>query len=109
MAFRCRHHGDYHEGNMLISEIGSNITNSSYISHHSTFSYYGFTNQAFYEIYVSSDTRFNDFVFEGITYRFVQSKLSEGIVKTMTNPLIYITDIERTIVDSIKDFENSRT
>lgn len=94
---------------MLISEIGSNITNSSYISHHSTFSYYGFTNQAFYEIYVSSDTRFNDFVFEGITYRFVQSKLSEGIVKTMTNPLIYITDIERTIVDSIKDFENSRT
>lgn len=86
-------------------EIGSNITDNSYISHHSAFSYYGLTNQVFYEIYVSSDTRFNDFQFEGITYRFVQSKFNNGTVRPNTNPLIKITDLERTVIDSIKDFE----
>ena len=86
-------------------EIGSNITDSSYISHHSAFSYYGITNQVFYEIYVSSNTRFNDFVYDAITYKFIQSKCEKGIIKPVENPLIRITDIERTVVDSIKDFE----
>ncbi len=86
-------------------EIGSNITDSSYISHHSAFSYYGLTNQVFYELYISSDTRFNDFEFEGITYKFVQSKFDNGTVRPNTNPLINITDLERTVIDSIKDFE----
>jgi len=86
-------------------EIGSSITESSYISHHSAFSYYGMTNQVFNEVYVSSEKRFNDFEFEGITYRFIQSKFSNGIFKPIENNLVKVTDIERTVVDSIKDFE----
>ena len=35
------------------------ITDTAYISHHSAFEYYGLANQVFYEVYVSSETKFN--------------------------------------------------
>jgi len=86
-------------------EIGSNITDTAYISHHSAFEYYGIMNQVFYEIYVSSETRFSNFEFHYIKYIFNQSKFNEGVVCSKLNRNIKVTDLERTVLDSIKDFE----
>ena len=82
-------------------QIASSISPDSYISHHSAFEYHGMANQVFSRIYVSSSTKFNDFEFDGKHYTRVFSKTNEGIKKIGK---IRVTDIERTIVDSIKDF-----
>lgn len=83
-------------------EIGSKITNDAYISHHSAFEYYGISNQVFSGIYVSTQKRFNDFDYDGKIYKFISSKCDMGIVSPTHR--VRVTDIERTIVDSIKDF-----
>lgn len=82
-------------------QIASAVSADSYVSHHSAFEYYGMANQVFSDVYVSSSTKFNDFEFDGKHYTRVISKTNEG-VKTVGK--IRVTDIERTIVDSIKDF-----
>lgn len=86
-------------------EIGSNITDTAYISHHSAFEYYGVMNQVYYEIYVSSESKFNNFEFNNIEYIYHQSKFNEGVVRSKSNRNIRVTDLERTVLDSIKDFE----
>lgn len=83
-------------------EIGSRITSDACISHHSAFEYYGMANQVFSDIYVSTAIRFNNFEFDGKTYVFVASKSNTGIV--LPTPRLRITSLERTIIDSIKDF-----
>jgi len=84
-------------------EIGSQITASSYISHHSALAYYGYTNQVMNEVYISSDTVFRSFEFEGLKYKFSKSRIDEGIVNMGDD--VKVTDIERTVIDSINDFE----
>ena len=86
-------------------QIGSAITESSYISHHSALSFMGLTGQVFYEVYVSTPRRFNDFAFDGITYRCVASKFAEGVVAPPYTRDIRMTSLERTVIDSIKDVE----
>ena len=83
--------------------IASNLTESAYISHHTALEYYGCTNQVFYDVYVSSDTKFNTFEFNGLTYRYQMSNINEGVVKKPNGTRV--TDLERTIIDSINDFE----
>lgn len=83
--------------------IASHVTDSSYISHHTAFEYYGMANQVFYEIYTSSKTEFRSFEFDGLSYKCIQSKIGDGIDET--NAGVCVTDMERTVVDSIKDFE----
>ena len=83
-------------------QIASNITPTSYVSHHTAMEYYGITDQVYYDVYVSSETSFSDFEFDGYTYRYVVSKNSEGIEKLPYSGGVVITNIERTIVDSIK-------
>lgn len=75
------------------------------MSHHTAMEYYGITDQVFYEVYVSSDTRFHDFVFDGFTYHFVKSRLSEGIDAPTYTGGIRITDKERSLADCIKDLD----
>ena len=85
--------------------VASAINNSSYVSHHTALEFYGLTNQVHYHVYVSSSARFRDFEFEGFTYRRVPSRFLEGVVTPEGTQGIRVTDMERTIVDSIKDFE----
>ena len=85
-------------------QIASSISDSSYVSHHTAMEYYGVTDQVFYEVYVSSDTRFHDFTFDGYTYHFVKSRLSEGIDSPAYSGGIRVTDKERSLIDCIKDF-----
>ncbi|MBP1630995.1 MAG: hypothetical protein H6Q15_1888 [Bacteroidetes bacterium] len=82
-------------------EIGSNISLSSYISYHSAFEYHGIANQVFYDLYISSETRFNDFDFEGIHYSYCNSIIDMGIETNSVNSLIRVTNLERTVIDCI--------
>lgn len=84
-------------------QIACAITKTAYISHHSAFEYYGLTNQVFYEVYVSSGTKFNHFEYDHITYKYISSKTEEGVVKAKNTTGVRITDLERTVIDSIQD------
>lgn len=60
-------------------------------------------NQVFSDIYVSSSSRFNDFEFDDKTYVYLNSKMKLGITSPV--PRVRITDMERTVIDSIKTFQ----
>ena len=85
-------------------QIACAITDTAYISHHSAFEYYGLTNQVFYEIYVSSETKFNSFEYDYVTYKFVASRMEEGIIEARNTTGVWVTDLERTVIDSIRDY-----
>jgi predicted transcriptional regulator of viral defense system len=83
--------------------IGSHITDGAYLSHHAAFEYYGCANQVYYEVYVSGEKRFTQFEYDGVTYRYVSPRIRNGIV---INPDgVRVTNMERTVLDSIGDFE----
>jgi predicted transcriptional regulator of viral defense system len=83
--------------------IAGKITPTSYVSHHAAFEYYGCANQVSYWVEVSSNTVFAPFDYAGITYAYLGSRISDGIV---THPGgIRVTDTERTVLDGINDFE----
>ena len=82
--------------------IASKISTTSYISHHSAFEYYGLQNQVSYIVNVSSKTPFTNFDFEGNKYTFVLPRLAQGITSKQDN--VQVTDIERTVLDGINDF-----
>ncbi|MCE5225020.1 MAG: hypothetical protein LLG05_04095 [Porphyromonadaceae bacterium] len=83
--------------------IATNILRDNYVSHHSAFEYYGYANQVFYEVYVSGGGRFVDFEYDNITYRYVAPRIGAGVI--LKNDGVRITDMERTILDGINDFE----
>ena len=85
-------------------QIACAITNTAYLSHRSAFEYYGLTNQAFYEIYVSSETKFNHFEYDNVHYKYVNSRMREGVVEARNTSGVRITDLERTVIDSIRDY-----
>jgi len=85
-------------------QIACAIKDTAYISHHSAFEYYGLANQVFYEVYVSSETKFNHFEHDHTTYKYVASRMKEGIVEAKNTTGVRITDLERTVIDSIRDF-----
>lgn len=95
------------DGSVIASRyhISCGINDTSYLSHHSAFEYAGITNQVFNEMYVSSSMRFADFEFQGITYKYVASKIDNGIVAPKNTQGIRVTSIERTVIDSIKDYD----
>ena len=84
-------------------QIASAIHPSAYVSHHSAFEYYGISDQVFYDVYVSSEMRFHDFVFDGYTYHFVKSQMQQGVTSPQFGGGVKVTDKERTILDSVKD------
>ena len=86
-------------------QIASKITPTSYVSHHTALEYYGITDQIYYDVYVSSETSFRDFTFAGYTYRYVASKTMEGVEKPALSGGVAVTNIERTVIDCIKDMD----
>jgi predicted transcriptional regulator of viral defense system len=83
--------------------IATHIADGAYISHHSAFEYYGCANQVFYEVYVSGDKKFAPFEYDDVAYRYIAPRMSVG-VGIMTDG-VRVTDMERTVLDSINDFE----
>ncbi len=85
--------------------IACKVTPTSYVSHHAAFEYYGCANQVSYQVEVSSDTAFPSFEFGGVTYAYIGSRINEGIVTRLDR--VRISDIERTVLDGIHDFEKN--
>jgi predicted transcriptional regulator of viral defense system len=88
-------------------EIASQITPSAYLSYHAALEYHGLANQVFYELYISSDERFNNFEYEGISYTYCKSGISLGVVNPPMDSMVKVTDLERTVVDCIDSINRS--
>jgi len=85
-------------------QIACAVTDTAYISHHSAFEYYGLANQVFNELYVSSESKFNTFEYDQITYKYIASRMKDGVVEAKNTTGVRITDLERTVIDSIGDY-----
>ena len=55
--------------------------------------------------WVSSDTMFRDFEFDGYTFCQVHSKCNEGIETVKYSGGVRITDKERAVIDRVKDLD----
>jgi predicted transcriptional regulator of viral defense system len=88
-------------------KIGSSITKDAYISHHSALEFHGVGHQLFFVVYISSGSVFKHFEFEGITYRYAASKFSDGVETYNTNRGVRVSNLERTVIDCIKDIDKS--
>lgn len=82
-------------------QIASHINDSSFVSHHSAFEYYGFYNQIYHSVNVSSLKSFQPFSFAQNEYICNATKFVDYVMTDANG--IRVTTIERTIVDSIKD------
>ncbi|MCH4038890.1 MAG: transcriptional regulator [Lachnospiraceae bacterium] len=82
--------------------IASHISNDASVSYHSAFEFYGYSNQVFYEMQVTSETRFRDFEYDGVTYRRITPRITGGIAEINDTR---VTTLERTVIDSINLFE----
>lgn len=83
--------------------IASKITDDAVISHHSAFEYYGYYNQLYYQVTITTSKRFSPFTFDDEYYSRKAPNISVGVNEENN---IHVTDIERTILDGICDFEN---
>lgn len=79
-------------------QIASSINQNSYISYHSAFEFYGFYNQLYYTIQVSSNKRFTPFEYNDYSYECYLNDISIQIDVIQG---VKVTSIERTIIDSI--------
>lgn len=84
-------------------QVASHAAEDAYISHHSAFEYYGYANQLFYEVYVATKRRMRPFSYDGIDYQCVPYRGPKGIMETDNG--VRVTSLERTVIDSIADFE----
>lgn len=72
------------------------------VSHHSAFEYYGLANQVYSDVFVLSDKKSEIVMFDGKEYKCLKRDCSFGIVK---KGKVSVCDLERTVLDSIKEFE----
>lgn len=82
--------------------IASHINDSAIVSYHSAFEYYGYANQVFYEVQVTSESRFQDFDYDGLHYRRIMPQIKGGVTKEGG---VRVTTLERTVIDCIHMFE----
>ena len=84
-------------------QIASRVTDDACVSHHSAFEYYGYSNQVFYDVYFTTEKRVRPFSYDGVNYCPLVYRGDEGVIETDTG--IRVTSLERTVIDSIADFE----
>jgi predicted transcriptional regulator of viral defense system len=86
-------------------EIASQITPSSFLAYHAALEYYGLAHQVFYQLSIASKETFTNFDYDGISYVYCHSISEIGVVNPVTDSLIKITDLERTIIDCINHID----
>ena len=59
----------------------------------------------FYEVQVTSVSRFRAFNYDGITYRHIGQRIEDGVLELPNG--IRVTSLERTVIDSINLFEKT--
>ena len=82
-------------------EVASALTPTAYISYHSALEFYGMANQDFNTMYVASESRFNSFEFDGLSYIYAKSQTDIGIETPIMSYGIRVTSLERTVIDCI--------
>ena len=81
-------------------EIGSRLAASAYISYHTALEFHGIAHQPFNEVMVSCKSRVTPFSFDNIDYNIFHDKIgTEGVITPKGNPLVRVTDLERTLLD----------
>jgi predicted transcriptional regulator of viral defense system len=88
-------------------EVASALTPTAYISYHSALEFYGMANQVFNTIYVASESRFNSFEFDGLSYMYAKSPTKIGIETPIMSYGIRVTGLERTVIDCIDRIDRS--
>jgi predicted transcriptional regulator of viral defense system len=84
-------------------KIATRLAEDACVSHHSAFEFYGFANQVFYEIYVTTNSRFRNFEYDGVAYRRLSPRSGHSDIKQING--VRVTSVERTVIDSISDME----
>ena len=82
-------------------EVASALTPTAYISYHSALEFYGVANQVFNTMYVASESRFNSFEFDGLSYMYAKSPINVGIETPIMSSGIRVSSLERTVIDCI--------
>jgi predicted transcriptional regulator of viral defense system len=88
-------------------EIARHITPSSTLAYHAALEYHGLAHQVFYELYVASEEKFTNFEYEGIKYTSCPAVSMVGVVRPVTDNLVRVTDLERTVIDCINRIDLS--
>ncbi|MBO4695359.1 MAG: transcriptional regulator [Clostridia bacterium] len=83
-------------------QIGSRLFDDAYMSHHTAFEYYGYYNQRYFDCYVSTNHRFEDFCYGSVNYHRVKPGTNIEINQEDGSK---ITSLERTMIESIKDMK----
>jgi len=83
-------------------EIACRLFPDACVSHHSAFEVYGYANQVFYEVYVTTNSRFKNFEYDGVTFHRVAPKNTVQVQKVNG---VMVTSIEQTVIDSISAIE----
>ena len=88
--------------------IASKLTQSAYVSRHAAFAYHGCANQVSNRVEVSSATPFAPFAFNGTEFIYLSTRLARDDVGVAVQPDgVRVTDMERTVLDNIGDFEKT--
>ena len=82
-------------------EVASALTPTAYVAYHSALEFYGVANQVFNIMYVASESRFNSFEFDGLSYIYAKSPTNVGIKTPIMSYGIRVTSLERTVIDCI--------
>ena len=83
-------------------QIGCSIFKEAALVNHSAFEFYGYANQVFYEVYISSASRFADFRYNGVLYHRIAPKQRMDIIATGG---LRVSSLEQTVIDCIADLD----
>ena len=84
-------------------ELATAINKGACVSHHSALAYHGYANQVSYEVCVTSAAQFRSFEYGSLDYRCFAPRINAGVDTVM--PGVRVTDLERTVLDSINDVD----
>jgi len=87
--------------------IGSKLNEEAYLAYHTAFEVHGLSHQVSFVVFVASKKKISDFTFEGVTYKYVGPGITEGVIRYRFNKEVKITDLERTVADSINRLDYS--
>lgn len=85
-------------------QIGMNLFPGAFISHHSAFEVYGYANQVYYEVYVTCESRFSDFDYDGVYYHRMAPKNGMDVREVYG---VRVSGVEQTVVDVLNNFEKN--
>ena len=83
--------------------IASCISDDSYVTHHSAFEYYGCYNQVYNWVFTSGGHYYKPFIYDYTEYHYHVPHIHDGITHEPNG--VNVTDLERTVLDGISDFE----